>query len=39
MCPVGTLVEPDPAAAPRYREKYVAYRRLAEALNALPAQA
>jgi L-xylulokinase len=39
MCPVGTLVEPDPAAAPRYREKYAAYRRLAGALNALPAQA
>jgi L-xylulokinase len=37
MCPVGSVVEPDAAAAPAYRRKYAAYRQLAEALNALPA--
>jgi L-xylulokinase len=36
MCPAGSRVEPDPAAAPRYREKYAYFRELASALNALP---
>ena len=38
MCPAATAVEPDPVAAPRYRAKYAAYRRLAEHLDKLPAQ-
>jgi L-xylulokinase len=37
MCPVGTTVQPDPHAAPRYRAKYAAYRQLAEHLDKLPA--
>ncbi|MDR3515304.1 MAG: carbohydrate kinase [Azospirillaceae bacterium] len=37
MCPVGSRVEPDVRAAPYYRRKYAAYRRLAETLNTLPA--
>lgn len=37
MCPVGTIVQPDASAAPRYRAKYAAYRRLAEHLDKLPA--
>jgi len=38
MCPVGTTVQPDPRAAPRYRAKYAAYRQLAEHLDKLPVQ-
>jgi len=36
MCPVGTTVQPDLSAAPRYRAKYAAYRQLAEHLDKLP---
>lgn len=36
MCPAGTPIAPDAAIAPRYREKYAAYRRLAAALETLP---
>ena len=36
MCPTGSRIEPDAAAAPRYREKYAYFRELAAALNALP---
>lgn len=36
MCPAGTQLDPDPQAAPRYREKYAYFRTLAAALNALP---
>jgi len=39
MCPVGTTVQPDLGAAPRYRAKYAAYRQLAEHLDKLPVQA
>ena len=38
MCPAGTMVQPDPLAAPRYRAKYAAYRQLAEHLDKLPAR-
>ena len=38
MCPAGTMVEPDPLPAPRYRAKYAAYRELAEHLDNLPVQ-
>lgn len=37
MCPAGITVQPDASAAPRYRAKYAAYRRLAEHLDKLPA--
>ena len=37
MCPGASRIEPDAAAAPRYREKYARFRELAAALNALPA--
>jgi len=30
-------VQPDASAAPRYRAKYAAYRRLSEHLDKLPA--
>ena len=33
MCPGETTIEPDPKAAPRYREKYTRYRALAEAID------
>ena len=35
MCPVGTRLEPDAAAAARYREKYAYFRELADKLNTL----
>jgi L-xylulokinase len=38
MCPAGTMVEPDPLPAPRYRAKYAAYRELAEHLDKLQVQ-
>lgn len=37
MCPSGALIEPDAKSFPAYREKYAAFRRLAETLSALPA--
>jgi L-xylulokinase len=36
MCPKGSMIDPDPAAASRYREKYQYYRHLAAGLNTLP---
>ena len=36
MCPVGTRLEPDAAAAARYREKYAYFRELAARLDTLP---
>ncbi len=39
MCPAASRIEPDAAAAPRYREKYAAFRELAAALDALPTRA
>ncbi|MDR0440390.1 MAG: carbohydrate kinase [Candidatus Accumulibacter sp.] len=36
MCPIGSRLEPDVAAAARYREKYACFRRLAAGLDALP---
>ncbi|MDR3493832.1 MAG: carbohydrate kinase [Ancalomicrobiaceae bacterium] len=36
MCPVGSLIEPDPTIAPRYREKYATFRSLAATLDAMP---
>ena len=36
MCPTGSRLEPDVAAAPRYREKYAYFRELAAKLNTLP---
>ena len=35
MCPSGTRIEPDSAAAPRYREKYARFRELAATLDEL----
>ncbi|MBP8163664.1 MAG: hypothetical protein KAX89_08820, partial [Propionivibrio sp.] len=35
MCPSGSRLEPDLAAAPRYREKYAYFRELAAKLNTL----
>jgi L-xylulokinase len=39
MCPTGERLEPDRQAAPRYREKYAAFRELARTLDTLPAAA
>ena len=36
MCPAGSRLEPDAAAAPRYREKYAYFRELAAKLDTLP---
>ena len=36
MCPTGSRLEPDAAAAPRYREKYAYFRELAAKLDTLP---
>ena len=37
MCPAGAPIEPDAESFSAYREKYAAFRRLAETLSALPA--
>ena len=37
MCPSGALVEPDAKSFTAYRDKYAAFRRLAETLSTLPA--
>jgi len=38
-CPVGTRVQPDPHAAPRYRAEYATHRQLAEHPDKLTVQA
>jgi L-xylulokinase len=39
MCPSGAVIEPDAGSLSAYRDKYTAFRQLAEGLSSLPAHA